>query len=343
MTYVCSRQKLLSVLSNRAKAKADAIAAKCLYSDRGLLSVGLKLFCLTDTKEFEPLIKSLGGYSHLEVNMYRPSSASWSMVLPPVGSAETAIELVECLEQYTGAKIFGNKQYQLQVCTPGQLNAANSALLGIGFYLASDTIRKYKMADLETTVSTVQYFRGRRLVLYDAGGNGEFDQSFEWWVRKKYGKVRIKRRLPVRKKRTDVIVGVASRDDIRNVNLIGSLLFFGQESRLCHYWHDVGREFKETLQQIVKDHQLESIAAVDWVVPTDLKEPPDDQAFRESLHDLVAFAMNEGARINSWNARIKLHRLFGASWATEKTGIFEILETVLADFRSRINSEGVQL
>jgi len=128
--------------------------------------------------------------------MYKHSQASLCLVLPPVGNARAAILLLECIEHFIGSALFGNQKIQIQVCSPGRLNLRRSALLAIGFYLGSDTLRRYTCGDLETTVSRdCRYQRGQRLVIYDAGG--DFDRGFEWWERVGNGKDRlIQRQLP---------------------------------------------------------------------------------------------------------------------------------------------------
>src|SRR5262249_35272934 len=110
------------------------------------------------------------------MNMYRHAQASMCLVLPPVGNARAAILLLECIGSFTGTALFGDWKIQIQVCSPGRLDARRSALLAIGFYLGSDTLRRYRCGDLETTVS-----RGRRYqrgqLIYDGGG--DFDRGFE--------------------------------------------------------------------------------------------------------------------------------------------------------------------
>src|SRR5215467_12111860 len=79
-----------------------------------------------------------------------------------------------------GAPVFSNPEIQIQVCSPGRLDPHRSALLAIGFYLGSDTLRRYTLGDFATSFAKHQrYPRGRRLVLYDA--EGDFDRNFDWW------------------------------------------------------------------------------------------------------------------------------------------------------------------
>src|SRR5215467_12172153 len=103
-----------------------------------------------------------------------------TVVLPPVGSARSAIHLLECIETFIGSPVFSNPEIQIQVCSPGRLDPHRSALLAIGFYLGSDTLRRYTLGDFATSFAKHQrYPRGRRLVLYDA--EGDFDGNFDWW------------------------------------------------------------------------------------------------------------------------------------------------------------------
>ena len=106
-------------------------------------------------QQFHRLIEGLGGAAEvLEINRYKHERASMCLVLPPVGSASSAIHLIECIEQFIGSRLFGNRQIQLQLCSPGRLGSRASALLGISFYLGSDTLRRYTQADLRTTFSS---------------------------------------------------------------------------------------------------------------------------------------------------------------------------------------------
>jgi hypothetical protein len=86
---------------------------------------------------------------------------------------------LECIVHFIGSALFNNPEIQIQLCSPGRLSARRSALLAIGFYLGSDTLRRYTLGDLATSFSENQhcYWRGRRLVLYDA--EGDFDRNFD--------------------------------------------------------------------------------------------------------------------------------------------------------------------
>jgi hypothetical protein len=189
VSYQYSFEDLLALLHGRSPAKVDAVALNRRRVEHGHLSVGLKIHCLGDGRQFSTLVEGLGGAQKiLDVNYYKHSHASLCLVLPPVGSARSAILLLECIEHFIGSALFGNPEVQIQVCSPGRLGARRSALLAIGFYLGSDTLRRYTLGDLATSFTKHQHYpRGRRLVLYDA--EGDFDRNFEWW--KESGKHRL--------------------------------------------------------------------------------------------------------------------------------------------------------
>ena len=252
--YGCKLEDLLAILHDRAPVKADALALQRRRVEHGLLSVGLKIHCLRNGRQFFSLVERLGGASQvLEINMYKHSQASLCLVLPPVGNARAAILLLECIERFTGCELFANQKIQLQVCSPGRLNARRSALLTIGFYLGSDTLRRYTLGDLETTVSRdASYRRGQRLVIYDAGG--DFDRGFEWWERCSNGKDRlIRRQLPFENGRSDLLAGNGSKLDIENINLIATLLVHAEHQG---YWSKLGEQFEQDMQSLLDRHLL---------------------------------------------------------------------------------------
>ena len=236
MSCSCRHSDLFELLRKKVPA-AGALVENYRREAHGLLSVGLKLHCLDDGVKFAELVEELGGPRRvLEVNHYKNEYASLCLVLPPVGSATTAIRLIECIEHFIGSPIFGNRQIQVQLCSPGRLGACGSAMLGIGFYLGSDTLRRYTPADLRTTfTSHFIYSRGVRLVLYDA--DGDFDRGFAWW--NKDGVAESE--LPFKNGRTDLLVGSASRIDIQNINVLASLLVHAEYNG---YWRSLGDQFK---------------------------------------------------------------------------------------------------
>ena len=107
--------------------------------EHGLTTVGLKIHCLGDNRELLNLIEALGGRSEVIANrFYAHARASVTVILPPVGSARSAILLLECIEKYFGHPIFHNPRYQIQVCSPCRLDGPRATILAIAFYLGSD-------------------------------------------------------------------------------------------------------------------------------------------------------------------------------------------------------------
>ena len=96
MSYWYSFEDLLALLHGHAPAKVDAVALHRRRVEHGHLSVGLKIHCLGDGSQFSNLVEGLGGAQKiLDVNYYKHSHASLCLVLPPVGSARSAILLLE--------------------------------------------------------------------------------------------------------------------------------------------------------------------------------------------------------------------------------------------------------
>ena len=127
VSYRYSFEDLLALLHGRAPAKVDAIALHRRRVEHGHLSVGLKIHCLGDGSQFSTLVEGLGGAQKiLDVNYYKHCHASLCLVLPPVGSARSAILLLECIEHFIGSALFSNPEIQIQVCSPGRLGARRS-------------------------------------------------------------------------------------------------------------------------------------------------------------------------------------------------------------------------
>ena len=327
MSYGCKLEDLLDVLHDSAPAKAEAVDLRRRRIEHGLLSVGLKIHCLGKARQFLSLVERLGGASRvLEMNAYRHSRASLCLVLPPVGNARAAILLLECIERFTGAALFGDPKIQIQVCSPGRLNARRSALLGIGFYLASDTLRRYACGDLETTASNGRrYKRGQRLVIYDAGG--AFDRDFEWWEGSGNGKDRLIRlRLPFKNGRSDLLAGSGSKLDIQNVNLLATLLIHAEYQG---YWRTLGKRFEEDMESLLDRHLLTGLITVPWV-RTDDAEGPDDTEFLSALQELVAYAFEESLRVQKQSPI-----LFGQRNRSSQ-GILHEIQSLLKKYRTEI-------
>jgi hypothetical protein len=218
-------------------------------------------------------VEGLGGAQKiLDVNYYKHSHASLCLVLPPVGSARSAILLLECIEHFIGSALFSNPEIQIQVCSPGRLDARRSALLAIGFYLGSDTLRRYTLGDLATSFAEHQrYPRGKRLVLYDA--EGDFDRNFDWW--KESGKHRVvEPQLPFENGRSDLLTGSGSRLDIQNINLLATLLVHAQYQG---YWNQLGMQFQDEMEALLERHVLNGLVDAPWVRTDDLESDDDDR------------------------------------------------------------------
>src|SRR5437764_7759694 len=107
VSYRYSFEELLALLHGHAPAKVDAVARHRRRVEHGRLSVGLKVHCLGDGSQFSTLVKGLGGAQKiLDINYYKHSHASLCLVLPPVGSARSAILLLECIERFIGSALF---------------------------------------------------------------------------------------------------------------------------------------------------------------------------------------------------------------------------------------------
>jgi hypothetical protein len=328
--YGCQLDDLLEILRVRAPAKADALARQRRRVEHGLLSVGLKVHCLGNGSSFSVLVDRLGGASRvLEINMYKHAQASLCLVLPPLGNACAAILLLECLERFTGSAILGSRDTQIQVCSPGRLDMRRSALLAIGFYLGSDTLRRYALGDLETTVSKDgHYRRGQRLVIYDA--RGDFERDFEWWERSANGKDRLIRlQLPFENGRSDVLVGSGSRLDIENINLLATLLV---HSEYRGYWGRLGEQFEEDMQLLLDRHLLSGLIAIPWV-RTGNAERGGDAKFLSGLQELVAYVFDESVRVKK-----KLRMPFSRSQAVRggSAGILQEMQALLQRYRNEM-------
>jgi hypothetical protein len=328
VSYGYSFENLLALLHDHAPAKVDAVARHHRRVDHGHLSVGLKIHCLGDGSQFSALVTGLGGSEKiLDINRYKQFRASLCLVLPPVGSARSAILLVECIEHFIGSALLSNPEIQIQVCSPGRLDARRSALLAIGFYLGSDTLRRYTLGDLATSFAEdYHYPRRRRLVLYDA--EGDFDRNFDWW--KESGEDRlVESRLPFKSGRSDLLTGSSSRLDIENINLLATLLVHAQYQG---YWKQLGMQFREEMETLLEQHLLNGLVDAPWV-RTDDPESDDDDRFFAALQELVAYAFEE-------SVRIKKKARFFSNWheipARSSRGILQEVQSLLQKYRSEL-------
>jgi len=272
-------------------------------------------------------VAGLGGaHKILDVNYYKHSQASLCLVLPPVGNVRSAILLLECIEHFIGSPLFSNPAIQIQVCSPGRLDARRSALLAIGFYLGSDTLRRYILGDLATSFAkNPHYPRGRRLVLYDA--EGDFDQKFHWWVRSGNHRI-VEPQLPFDTGRSDLLIGSGSRLDIQNINLLATLLVHAQYQG---YWNELGMQFQEEMEALLERHMLKGLVDAPWVRTAD-PESEDDDRFFAALQELVAYAFEETARLKKGG--------WFQGWreipARSSRGILQEVQSLLEKYRSEL-------
>lgn len=296
--YGYSMRNLFAALQPYAPRLVEILASTYREVKRGRLPVGLKLHCLDGGPQFFEIIYRLGGVPHvINSNYYR---RAWSpnreepicFVLPPVGSADSAILFLEILEIATRSKIFGNKLVQIQVCSPGRLNELYSAILSIGFCLGSDILRTFALWELETTFSNGPYRpRGRRLALYDA--NGQFDVGFNWWRRLDDGRLAVDTTLPFRSERTDILTAT-SRKDIQNINLFASLLVHEQHNG---FWKRVGDEFVNDMIDMLHRHDLTHIVDAQWIVVEEDQSTLSDGVFQDMLNTLTSYALEDAERV----------------------------------------------
>jgi len=86
--------------------KVDALCKNRRRVEHGLTTVGLKIHCLGDNRELLNLIEALGGRSEVIASrFYAHARASVTVILPPMGSARSAILLLECIEKHFGHPI----------------------------------------------------------------------------------------------------------------------------------------------------------------------------------------------------------------------------------------------
>jgi hypothetical protein len=324
-------EELLAVMRACAPQQVETLVRRRREVSHGLLSIGLKLHCLGDGWRFAPLVKQLGGGTQiLEMNYYKNANASLCLVLPPVGSAQSAIILLECLERFLGLRLFGNPEIQIQVCSPGRLSPHRAAYLAIAFYLGSDTLRRYSLAELETTFSTHSYCpRGRRLVLYDAGG--EFDREFQWW-KQSGDRLVVEPQLPIENGRSDMLVGSGSRLDIENINLLATLLMHVEHGG---FWQYLGRQLEQEMADLLDRHLLTGLVEAPWI-RTDEPTSADDERFFAALQELVAYAFEEAVRIREGNF---LHRKWREIPARASSGVLQEVQSLLHKYRTAVTKK----
>lgn len=332
MAYGSGIEKLLSCLGTEIPLQAEHLRRSLQDVEHGLISVGLKIHCLEETRGFNRLIAALGGKNEvLERNVYRKENSAFCLVLPPLGNARAAVELLSCIGTYVGESLFGNPNVQLQVCSPGRLDAQRSALHAILFYLGSDTLRRYTPNQFVTSVSfDGSYNRGRRIVLYDAGTLGIFERNFPWWEKRNPG-LHIEPLLPfTQPARTDIMVGSGSEEDVHNINLIATLLVHAQFPQYNGFWRELGLSFEREAYEILSDHLLTGLLQAPWVHEGGYLDARGDNQFFSALQELMAYAFGERGRA------VREVRLMPFSKRRFKPGILQEVDNLLDTYRKAI-------
>ncbi len=243
----------------------------------GLLPVGLKIHCMRPDAP---------GALFLRNGNFKVHNAGACFNLPPVGSTQALGELLGLIHKRTGVSYLGNPDFQIQVCSPGRLSPKSAALLGIGFYLGSDCLRRYSESDFTTTHPRET---GNRLIIY---GAGVLDRNFDWWERDNGG---LRLGIFSEYDRTDVLT-CQSMKDIENVNLIATLLLHSESAR--GFWHELGKEFVKEMEEMLRAHHLSGLLRASWVkILAGGKAGNIDRDFIESLGELTNYAFDEVARI----------------------------------------------
>lgn len=334
MSYSFTLKQLLKVLRTRAPAAADAVSRIRRDVEHGLLSVGLKIHCISYPDRFNHLIDALGGQKAvLEVNVFRQQQAYFCLVLPPVGNARAAIGLLEAIEHYTGTAVLNNPDIEVQICSPGRLSPVRAGLLTMAFYLGADLLRTYDLWEIQTTFSatpqTPQYTRGKRLALYEVP-YGDFDPNFTWWVKKPGGGVLRNPLLPFEgPARTDLLT-IKTRRDIENVNLVATLLCHAQYGG---YWAQLGGKFEDDLRTLLVNHKLEHLLFAPWIrVPDSPKDvAAEDVEFLAAMDELQTAAFED------------LNRKRESGWAfwksASKASILLEMKDLLQKYRRKLVEE----
>ena len=169
------------------------------------------------------------------------------------------------------------------------------------------------------------------MVIYDAGPFGDFDCAFAWWARGASG-LTIRTTLPFLSSRTDVLVGPGSKADIRNINLLATLLVHAQSADGDGYWSSLGASFADDLVSLLDGHLLSGLVEAPWIRVSDRRDwgdPRNDQIFFGALQELTACAAAEATRLdNASSPREEMIR----------GGILDEMQALLATYRDIVTS-----
>lgn len=325
MTYDCKLESLLELLYKGVPFQVERITRERRNIELGLLSVGFKLHCPEEIPQLTTLFEQLW---HAEApaykNYYRKTHGVDCWVLPPVGSASIAIALIEAIEQTYDIEIFDNPSIQIQVCSPGRLSQQATALLTIGKYLGSDIVRWYNFSELSTTFSRIvlpgdeNRRWGHRLSIYDAGGY--LDTSFAWWYRRARG-LEIAPCFPFDRGRTDII-DASSRRDIRNINLLATLLL---HTEYTGFWTCLGTELRCDIGKLLEKHQLQHLLDMSWIT-TGRNADANDLQYYLGLTELMSYALDEMDQLKR---------------DPDRTGILKEMQTLLDTYHEEVRRQAL--
>lgn len=279
-----------------------------------LLSVGLKIHCVG---------KKPAGSDFLTRGHFVAHNAGTCFNLPPVANAEGMIALLELLGARAGVSYLDNPDYQLQVCTPQRLVNRYAAILGILFYLGSDRLRMYGPNAFTTTYQT------DRLVIYDAN---VLHSVFPYYAADGSPLLLSQECFG----RTDVLTAQSARD-IRNINLVATLLVHAQQGG---FFQKVGMRFRTDVESLLAVHSLSGLLDADWINPAQWfggiptlsgeERPANSLSFQEALTELMRYAHAEQERV----ARA---RLDGREWDAH-VGILFSVQQLLAEYRHTVEA-----
>lgn len=288
-------ERLLDILAPDSPEQVQVLRDTHRKVEHGLLSVGIKLHILEMMEGMEWLVRELDSEHYAgNVRPYRHADGVRCLVLPPIGSANAAILLLRCLEVSAQEAIFNTPFVQIQVCSPNRLEPRNAAILSMAFYLGSNIIRPYDLADLTTTFSCNRadnLWRGKRIAIFD--GRGMLDRDFDFWDRE--GDYRIVNSwLPFAHERTDILT-CNTPTDVRNVNLAATLL---THAELDAWWNRVGGQFIGDFEDLLERHDLKALLQAPWIVHEQDEHTREDGVFFLALQELMSYALSEVERLN---------------------------------------------
>lgn len=287
-----------------------ALFSKLSRIHHGLMPIGLKIHAVH---------RKVPGLEFLAQGAFSAHNAGMCFNLPPVGNMRSVAHLFDVIRKRSGVSFLDNMDYQIQVCTQGELRNANAAILGVCFYLGSDRVRRYRRENFTTTAS---YSTGDRLIIYGAQG---VEKSFKWWSGARGAPI-VGPMPSTVSNRTDVLTAMSLRD-IDTVNLVASLLIHLQ---FGGYWCDLGQQLVDDVRQLLSEHQLLGVLDVEWTRKWSVNN--NDEEFLNALGELTSYVFEEVERIN--------RAVHMGDQSAARTGILYEMKEILAKYRAIVYQEG---